>query len=283
MADCIRISPPGAAHSEVLMNRPATRRHTLLPLSLMVTALVVVSSSAEAQVDPTWDHYKVYDAQPKPSFPLTFGLRDQFGSVQHDLLNLDRFANPVEKLVSGAGNPIYDPDLHYSWWLITPNPFSAVVTVSNQFGDHTLQVSDSRYLWNPAAKWEATGTPYPVPVANHYKCYDCAGPPVSVPVTLTDQFGVWQTTVAVPRWFCTPAAKDVGPTEYPIIQPDRHYVCYEYTPADTRFFSAAMSDQFINNFNLQMGPSNILCVPSEKVVATPTGRETWGRLKILYR
>jgi len=199
---------------------------------------------------------------------------------------LEQFMNPVEKtpLPGGPTYPINDPILHYTWWKISPQPFTAAVTAINQFGDHTLNVFDAQFLLNPALK-NQTGTP---PLRNHYKCYDCEGPAVNVPVQMVDQFGTWQATVTFPRFFCNPTEKHVGlpgdgGPDYPILDPNQHYTCYEYQMEDPNPHPAVITDQFIADRTVDLFPSRMICVPTYKSGVTPTNPSTWGRIKVLYR
>ncbi len=256
-----------------------------------LAALVLIAalpSAATAQVNPLWDHYKVYFVNPPIPYPVPgppVTLADQFTTWTHQVEVLDRFMNPTEKqhLPGGQTFPINDPLLHYTWWRISPQPYSATVTAINQFGDHTLNVFDARYLLNPALK-NQPGQP---PPRNHYKCYDCQGPPVNVQVMMNDQFGPWQATVAFPRYFCNPTQKTVGDPgtgqTYPILDPNQHYVCYEFQPPDGTPHTATITDQFVANRPVQLQPSDLLCVPTYKSGVTPTAPGTWGRIKVLYR
>jgi hypothetical protein len=70
---------------------------------------------------------------------------------------------------------------------------------------------------------------------------------------------------------------------HPIIDPNQHYVCYEFTPEDPRPFNASMSDQFFSDIPMTLHPSRLLCVPTYKQTVTPSNRSTWGRLKLIYR
>lgn len=256
-------------------------RALFAPAALALVAMLALAPGAGAQIDPTWDHYKVYDVQPPLPRPAPIVLRDQFGEYGHDVLELIKFANPTEKMLDdGTISPIQNPQLHYAWWLITPQPFDALVAVTNQLGDQTLRVRDSQILWNPALKNEP-GEP---PLANHYKCYDCDGTSIDRVVTLTDQFGQWQATVTFPRFFCNPVEK-TDPTGliHPIEDMHQHYVVYDLEPYDTRTFTAIVTDQFVFEEPLALGPSYLLCVPTLKLVVTPALQGTWGRLKTLYR
>lgn len=211
---------------------------------------------------------------------------DQFTQWTHRVEVLEQFANPTEKfrLDSGQNYAINDPILHYAWWRISRQPFNALVTATNQFGDHTLNVYDARFLLNPALK-NQQGQP---PHRNHYKRYDCQGPPVNIPVRMTDQFGAWQATVTFPRFFCNPVEKRVGDPGsggpvYPILDPRQHYICYEYQPEDPTPHPAVITDQFVTNRSVDLVPSRLLCVPTDKTGVTSANSSTWGKLKLLYR
>ncbi|MGH7731092.1 MAG: DUF7450 family protein [Candidatus Eiseniibacteriota bacterium] len=272
------------------MNRLATHRRSALLASLVVAALLaVLPGRAGAQVDPLWDHYKVYFQNPPFTIaPIPVGLADQFGPFTHDVHVMELFANPVEKTVGPPPvqtYPINDSLLHYSWWRITPQPFFATVAVTNQFGDQTLNVHDAAYLLNPAIKNPVTGQQ--PPTKNHYKCYFCDGVTIDRPVTLVDQFDRWDANVLFPRFFCNPVEKRLdaahGGQVYPIVDGRQHYVCYEYQPPDPTPFEATMTDQFVDRLGLSLHPSRLLCVPTDKTGVTSTGSSTWGRIKILYR
>ena len=272
------------------MSTIATRgSRAALGLLLLATVATLCVARAEAQVNPLWDHYKAYFLSPPLPPPPTVSivtLRDQFGESVHQVLVLEQFANPVEKIHDPAPPyPINDPILHYAWWQIDPQTSTSLqVAAVNQFGDHTLDVFNAHYLWNPAVK----NQPGPPPLRNHYKCYDCQGPPVNATVGMVDQFGPWQAQVTVPRLFCNPVEKTLGPPGsggqvYPILDPNQHYVCYEYLPEDPTPRTASMTDQFLTEATLVLQPSRLLCVPTYKSGVTSSTKDTWGRLKLLYR
>jgi hypothetical protein len=267
----------------------APRRRPPLPAWLAVVALLaLLPARAEAQVSPLWDHYKVYDVLPPFPYPVPgppVTLIDQFLPWTHQVLALERFANPTDKqhLPGGITFPVNEPDLHYAWWAISPQPFNALVTVTNQFGDFQLDVRDARYLLNPALK-NQHGSP---PLRNHYKCYDCQGPPVNLPVMMNDQFGPWQATVAFPRFFCNPVEKRIGPPGaeivHPILDNKQHYTCYIFTPPDPGVYPVVVTDQFVNDLQVTLGYAHLICVPTDKTGVTSASTGTWGRLKLLYR
>jgi hypothetical protein len=258
---------------------------TLRPLMLALLAALCVLVGAQAQAQPlTWDHYKVYRVlnPGTGSFPVL--LRDQFMGSQNQATVMDLFANPVEKQVfnppPGQVYPITKPQLHYTWWRINPVPFGALVTLTNQFGNQTIKLSQVEYLLNPAQKDTIDG---PLPLENHYTCYACQGNPVNVSVLLRDQWDIWQTLVGKPRWFCTPVEKTVpGLPPNPIVEPNRNYVVYDFNPIDPGVFPAIIRDQFRQGVH-DMNPGLYLMVPTEKLHVTDAKSSSWGRVKVLYR
>ena len=254
-----------------------------LPASLLfcfVSLGVLMAARPAAAVDPLWDHYKVYDVvSPDIALPFSITLEDQFLTSSHVVGRLDKYANPVEKQHGTLTFPIHNAALHYSWWQINTHPFQATVVAVNQFGDQSLNVFQPRYLWNPSRKNQSG----PLLVENHYKCYDCTGQPVNQQILMTDQFGQWSATVTFPRYFCNPAKKTQGTNTYDIVEPLRHYVCYEYQPEDAAPRTANITDQFVFQSQIQLQPSRLICVPTDKTSVTSVQSGTWGRMKLLYR
>jgi hypothetical protein len=250
---------------------------------LLITALLsLAATQAVAQVPPTWDHYKVYNANPKVAIPLPpVTLSDQFQITTHNVQFLDYFMTPTEKhLVPPPGSSmINEPFLHYTWWRITEQNFGAIVAANNQFGDQTLNVGRGQYLLNPTLK-NQSGSP---PVRNHYKCYTCTGNPIQRNVRLVDQYGEWNTPVLAPRYLCNPVNKQVGgQPPHQIVDPTRHYICYDIQPDPTTRI-AVVSDQFVQNQTLDLQPGIMLCVPTRKLGVTDVRNDTWGKLKMMYR
>lgn len=260
----------------LLVPRPRSR----FPFLLASALLTLLATRAGAQ-NPAWDHYKAYDVTPNPTVNLSVDLKDQFTAEGAFVRALHRVANPAEKRLSdGSSFPISDPRLHYTWWELERRSFSRTVNVANQFGTQTLQLISTSYLLNPALKNESGS----LPLANHYKCYDCTGNDVNVTgVTMIDQFGSNIANISTPRWFCTPTEKRVAGVLYRIIDPNRHYVCYIYSPPHSPLITADVTDQFINRERVTFSGSKIFCVPTEKVDPTPARLDSWGRLKVLYR
>jgi len=252
-------------------------------LLALLTGFLAFAGRANAQVNPNWDHYHVYTVAPHPSSGFHVSLIDQFGATPHTVQVMNYFANPVQKQHGALVFPINNPQLHYTWWVLDPQPFSKDVIASNQFGDQPLHLSEIDYLLAPALKNAPAGQP--LPVANHYKCYACQGNAVNVPVTLVDQFFGRSALVGFPRFFCTPTDKIVQETgqTFPMTDPNQHYTVYEIDPISTGF-SATVRDQFlIQGGTVSFPLSVMLMVPTTKSFPTPTESHTWGRLKTLYR
>jgi hypothetical protein len=254
----------------------------LAALVLSLAVLAGLAGPTDADVDPSWDHYKAYVLQQPIPYDTQVTLHDQFGVTSHVTQSLDRFANPVEKRHGTVISPIHRPDLHYAWWKITPEvPVGRDLVVINQFGEQGITVDRSVYLLNPALKNEASDVP--LPLANHYKCYTCSGPPVSADVFLTDQFFARPALVLDPRFFCTPVEKHVaGGAVYPIVDREQTYVVYEIAGTPL-IWTASIRDQFLSSAFVTLFNDHLLMVPTDKLTPTPEGPSTWGRVKSQYR
>jgi len=253
----------------------------LLTFGMFVALVAFTGGRATAQVDPNWDHYKVYDAQPKVTFTMPVVLLDQFQQALTVVQYLDRFANPVEKDHAGVIYPINHPELHYSWWKVADQPYSGAVIASNQFGDWPLQIGPLLYLLNPANKNAPAGAP--LPVGNHYTVYACTGDPLAVPLVLTDQFYTRTSNMLIPTYFCVPAQKRTADgIVYPILDEAQHYVVYEIE-ANEAAYPAVIADQFLQDYPILMANDRYLMVPTIKQLPTETNSSTWGRLKLLFR
>jgi hypothetical protein len=252
---------------------------SILSLAGVALLLAVGSTAAFAQAGLPIDHYKVYNVEPNVPLNLPVLLTDQFGQHPVDVMFLERFANPVDKNNEG----IIDPILHYAWWRInSPEPPRAAL-IGNQFGqDQQFLIGDGVYLLNPALKHALSPTE-PLPIANHYKCYQAVGQPILHEVSLTDQFGTRTAMVLEPQLLCNPAEK-VTPDGLvsPIVDPLAHLACYRIDPPLFYGLGAVVHDQFYFG-DLRFRDDCLLCVPSTKNIIVPTEPKTWGRVKALYR
>lgn len=252
---------------------------SILSLVGVMLLLAAGSTTGFAQAGLPIDHYKVYNVEPNHPLFLPVLLRDQFGQGPVMVMFLERFANPVDKNNEG----VFDSLLHYAWWRIdNPQPPRAAL-IGNQFGqDQEFHIGDGVYLLNPAIK-HAQSPGEPLPVANHYKCYQAVGPPVLREVFLVDQFGPRTAMVLEPELLCNPAEK-VTPDGlvYPIVNPLAHLACYRIQPPLFYGLGALIHDQFFFG-DIRFKDDCLLCVPSTKNIIVPTEPQTWGRVKALYR
>jgi hypothetical protein len=232
------------------------------------------------------DHFKCYTAHAKFD-SRDVSLEDQFVDTTARVLRPSRFCNPVNKNAEdpGAAN---DPAHLNCYRIREPQSVKVDVVVENQFGEQTLTVTRARELCAPAIKNCALPTQQDCDDLlecsdlRHYKCYRVrhARPRFqAIPgVSLVDQFEDKLTTVLRPRLLCTPANKnDEDPTA-----PDNqdHLMCYAIKddPGQPRFvpISVRVQDQFVMQDLLPTRRTDcrrarLLCVPSSKRIASPSG------------
>jgi hypothetical protein len=238
-------------------------------------ALVLVAWPGEspAQVLPE-NHYLVYEVPQVYTYAGPIELGDQFGFFVTPDAIFDKFANPVSK----NGEPIFDPMLHQTWWNIFDPQSVWWVLIANQFGQQRWMLKDGRYLVLPALK----NQPGTLPLWNHYKCYDAAGPELNIPVVLQDQFGVRQMIATKPKLFCNPVVKIMPDgMHYPIVYPEVHLACYELQPPQPLGIAAMAYDQF-GMWDMTILEPCWLCLPTIKLQAVPNQPESWGKIKSLY-
>jgi hypothetical protein len=239
--------------------------------------LVPVIDGVDAQPVFNENHYLVYrvEALPPPTISTMLELYDQFGDYMTNELTLEYFANPVMKF----DEPVFDVNLHHTWWRIdNPQPERDVI-IENQFGPRVLRVRDGRYLLAPSLKDVPGGE---LPQANHYECYEAEGMPVGFEVPLTDQFGNSTPLVMEPEWFCNPVRKTHDGVVYEPVDLEIHLTCYRLEPPVPMERDALAIDQF-GFWELGIREGLWLCVPTEKFDFVPTERSTWGRIKSVFR
>ncbi len=259
-----------------------TIRHHLIPCAGLLLLLFGMTSeirpaAAQGPVPPPLDHYKAY----LMSCTLTNGvvtLRDQFGTSETSFQGPFLLGTPASKNFEG----IYDDRTHLTWYEIhTPEPLRSV-TYTNQFGEDVCTLRDGVVMLVPALKNEPPGDTLSGTV-NHFKCYQAEGNPPGVVVTLDTQFGREVCTVDRPELFCNPAEKILTDgTSYPIVNPDRHLVCYRILPPEPLNVTGVFEDQFLRS-DFFLRENFYLCVPTDKGGVVQNQSSTWGRLKGLFR
>src|SRR5438552_897639 len=97
------------------------------PSSTRLWAPVSDPAPAEAQIDPTWDHQRVYLVQNPPSVSSSVRLHDRFTDVTAEATTLGWFSTPAQRTILDNGQtwPIHDARTHYMWWRINEDPIEA--------------------------------------------------------------------------------------------------------------------------------------------------------------
>ncbi len=245
--------------------------------------------NAGAQGLPRVEHQKVYTVEQHVPLGRTVDLHDQFGLEHTVIQQLDFFSNPVDQNHEG----LQDTLVHFSWWRIfdtLPRP-SRRLLVSNKLGaDQEWVIRTPTHLLTPAIKNEVGpgapegGLPPPPTHVNHFKCYQAeSGPRIDRPLILEDQFGIRTAVVDTAFCFCTPVEKVLPDgIRYPIVDPETHLACYLISPSLHYGIPFVWRDQFFTGTNFALNDI-LVCVPSVKDEVVPTQKESWGRLKSVYR
>jgi len=193
--------------------------------------------------------------------------------------SLTHLLNWVQK----NNSEVPDSTLHYTWWNIVDKvPVNRTVLVTNQFGSFNVQVLNLEFLLAPALKNIIVPG---LPQKNHYLCYKATGFPA--PPLSYDFRDEWRVDFQHPQdiqYLCAPCLKQHGGLTYPVVDTVTHFAVYPITPASD-FFTPFIEDQFaVHQHIVKQVPIEYLFVPSEKT-ERPVGtkRNTWGRLKQLYR
>ena len=254
-------------------------RAWLLGLGILCMAASVHAAPPGFPYDPT--HYWTYQIinpvpQPQPIFAA-----DQFfrTGVPLTVDRRERLLNWVMK----NNSPVTDTTLHYTWWNILEKlPVNRTVIVTNQFGSSRVQVLNLEFLLAPALKNNAAAAP---PLANHYLCYRATGfpgPPVAF--DLRDEWRVDTQQPQAMQFLCAPCMKQHLGITYPVVDTVTHLAVYPIAPV-SQTFVPFIRDQFMALQQLvYQYPLEYLFVPSEKTdLPTDTKKDTWGRLKQMYR
>jgi hypothetical protein len=264
------------------MMRAKTRlflRSGVFAAGLLLVASAAMGQSNPPQVDPT--HYWTYHLIDPVIQPTPISVRDQFFRTDLPVVvdSLTRLVNWVHK----NNSPVLDTLIHYTWWNIPQKlPAHHLVLVTNQFGSFQVQTNNLEFMLVPAWKNQPQST---LPHANHYLCYRASGfPPPPQSYDLKDE---WRTDVQVVhplQYLCVPCWKTHAGQVFAPIDTVTHLALYPITP-QSDVFGPLIFDQFAAGPHLvQQRQPEYLLVPSLKQeIPTDTKRNTWGRLKLLYR
>jgi hypothetical protein len=264
------------------MKRSITTSFRVLFLGLGILC-IGVTAHAQPPGGPPFNptHYWTYQMPEAVPAPQPIFAADQFfrGGVPLTVERRERLLNWVSK----NNSLVPDTLLHYTWWNILEKlPVNRRVIVSNQFGSFPVQVLNLEFMLAPALKNQAAPA---LPQANHYLCYRATGFPA--PPTAFDLRDEWRVDIQQPQaieFLCAPCAKQHLGAFFPVVDTVTHLAAYPITPS-SETFSPLVRDQFMSNFEIvKQSPIEWLFVPSEKTdLPVDVKKDTWGRLKKLYR
>jgi hypothetical protein len=162
--------------------------------------------------------------------------------------------------------------------------------VNNQFGELQLTTTRTHTLCVPAIK-DGVGDLDDLNT-NHFKCYRVRRTPGAPKFTerdvqLADQFEIKATTVIRPYLLCNPVDKNGEG----VPDPTNHITCYKikdvsgqppFVPVQPN-----VTDQFIvqdlqTSRRTECGKTRLLCVPSSKRLASPSGAFLDGEAGALF-
>jgi hypothetical protein len=243
---------------------------------LFVAAASLVSAPvAHAQLLGGTDHFECYNAEEVSlEEPIEATLEDQFGERADVLVhNISWFCNPAAKTVDEETTGIDEEQNHLALYPISrksPEP-RRIVTIENQFGTQIINVTAPRLLAVPTQK-----APFGPPAGiSHFLCYEATGRALNVEATLEDQFedaAPDAVRVLSVRFLCNPASKTIDEVTTAPEADEDHLACYKISPSRQPSVDFVdISNQIDEEDSLMIGPSQFLCVPSEKtnVVSLP--------------
>jgi hypothetical protein len=284
------IQPCSWKITAILVNGPHPVRTVLFPVNhykvyevddvaVNLSADLVDQFNRQCQLPPAnADQYCFSDADCDTVLGSGDGVCATTNVVTASLDFIDRIANPVNKLPELN---MTDPDEHQVWYhfpVAGATPHGFTVAIDNQFGAQVWVVDNAADRWLVTSAQKSPHGPFQL--EHHYMCYPATGPVVPMPPRdLEDQFGLELIDVLEPRVFCNPVEKTVGPTTFPVPDPDDHLACYHIEPQIDHNEARVFTDQF-GVWPLTARENRLLCVPSWKGTPQPNhlvpSLGTWG-------
>ncbi|HEX6904226.1 MAG TPA: hypothetical protein VF789_31240 [Thermoanaerobaculia bacterium] len=219
------------------------------------------------------DHFQVYTVQ---QVDVSFAVRltDQFdpAAKKGQVVAITHFSNATRKVHGSTQVGIKDTNAHLTWYTLKQAQAEPRRTVRfrNQFGQHSVDIRDPRFLLVPTHKTSHAGSQFPKNL-DHYKCYEVitvnTAPTLPV-VKLGDQFGSRTGQVGKPLFFCTPVRKQRSDEKPPELFDAKTHLAIYALPAMPRAVSIKTRDQF-GPRQLNVLRSVMLAVPTEKQVFVP--------------
>src|SRR3990172_1829200 len=214
------------------------------------------------------NHYKTWRIEPVTPAPTNNLLvKDQFMTDTLQTFKEEYLSNPVRKIVTKPDVTkdtfdIVDPDDHLTWYLAVGRDTLLTVEYVNQFESTAVVIDSVRFLLVPTQK-----LPHPTYDSfDHYKAYRIRNPQLfNLPVQLQDQFDLTPELITslTPRYFLTPAQKDLEPVYDLTI----HYVAYQIDPMSASTEQRTLIDQF-GSRDVMVLASEMILVPTRKLLVT---------------
>ncbi len=212
-------------------------------------------------------HYKTWAVtQQDQVISRTVIVRDQFGGSNLVLDRIEYLSNPTQKDTFRVA----DTTEHLTWYRAFGPPVNLEVAIENQFQQTKLTIDSVKYFLTPTQKFPHN----PPKLLDHYKAYRVRNAqPFTRPTLLFDQFdqlsgGPENVDIFIPRYFLTPAQKQIGPVPEPVYDTLTHYVAYEFIPKRPATFTRDIQDQFGVHV-IRVDSSVFVLVPTCKVGFTP--------------
>lgn len=216
---------------------------------------------------PALSHFWGYEASGFGTLdPSAVTVQDQFiGPVMVDPSPAAGLFVPVDKNGEGIPNPVDYLSYHAfddgaGYYLTIPGPATGV-EVTNQFGTVSLPLGPAVAFLVPTEAFPGS-TPI-APQVDHFVCY-FVNPyvfvPVSIPVTLTDQFQTDSPTLQEIQAFCAPADTNGEG----VLNATEHLVWYSYAQEGVAPGLVPIRNQFGDD-TLDLVQPSVLLVPSTKV------------------
>ena len=208
----------------------------------------------------TLDHYKAYRILNPQSFVRITTLFDQFmpNPFTVDQLTPLYFLTPASK----NGEVISDTVVHYVAYDFIPKvTMSTIRQTNDQFGTHSLQVTNNEMLMVPTYKIRVGDPEDPDTLKNHYKTWRVQPPtPFTGLATTVDQFYDHQVFLNGIEYLSNPCVKDTSN----IKRPDDHLNWYRATSQQpTQTLRVEFENQFQKD-TIHIGPLTHLLVPTQK-------------------
>jgi hypothetical protein len=219
------------------------------------------------------DHFQVYTVK---NVEVSFDIRltDQFdpAAKKGQVVAITHFSNASRKVHGHTQVGIKDTNAHLTWYALKQPQAEPRRTVRfrNQFGQHSVDIREPRFLLVPTQKTSHAGSEFPKTL-DHYKCYAVikvnTAPPLPV-VKLGDQFGSRTAQVGKPVLFCTPVRKQRKEEKPPELFDAKTHLAIYALPEMPKAVSIKTRDQF-GQHQLNVLRSVMLAVPTEKQVFVP--------------